>query len=756
MPLSPGARLAQYEVGDPLGSGGMGEVYKAHDLRLDRDVAIKVMAAHVAADPVMRRRFEIEARAVAALSHPSIRSIHELAVVDGVPFAVMELLEGETLRQRLARGALEWRDAVNIAASVADGLAAAHSKGFVHRDLKPENVFLTTGGAAKILDFGLALQRIAAAEMVTGAHTATGIVLGTLGYMSPEQVTGEQVDGRSDIFATGCLLYEMLSGSRLFAGLTPQETVAKLLHEARRDLKAISTAGPSELQTIISRCVERRPERRFDSASHLSAALRGLLTGSAPRSVGRQSRARGKSLAVLPFLNSTGDAGIDYLTDGITESIINSLSQLPGLRVVPRSLAFRYKGLQSDPATIGLALNARTILTGRVVRQGDVLDIQAELVDTANEAQLWGERYRHPFSDVMAVQEEIAWQISEALRLKLSATHKKKLRKRPTVNAEAYHEYLRGRHFWHNWGPENLKKAAGHFQKALEHDPAYALAYAGLGHAYGALAYYGFLAPAEGFPRARAAAERAIELDPKLPDAYATLAIERLFWGWDWKAAGEAYERAMRLNAEEPVVLTMYSLYNSTCGKHDEALALALKARKLDPLSPFVGVGVGWAYHFAGRYDAVIREMTELLTLHPTMGEAGNILISAYNDLGRHEEALAVMAKQPAWQITFDTEPMQKALSSGGAAAMFREQLDQMYRVPGLPASLGFVFAILHLKIGEVDRALEHLDRMVDEHVGGVVFLGADPILSTMLRDHPRYIALLRRAGVPQREPVGA
>lgn len=755
MSLSPGARLAQYEVSGPLGSGGMGEVYKAHDLRLDRDVAIKIMAAHVAADPVMRRRFETEARAVAALSHPSIRSIHELAVADGVPFAVMELLEGETLRHRLRRGPLEWQEAVSVGATVADGLAAAHAKGIVHRDLKPENVFLTTEGAAKILDFGLALQRMAAAEMVTGAHTATGVVLGTLGYMSPEQVTGEQVDGRSDIFATGCLLYEMLCGNPLFTGPTPQETVAKLLLDAQRDLRAISSAGPGELQTIVSRCVERRPERRFESASHLAAALRGLLTGSAPRAVGRGRRARGKSLAVLPFLNSSGDTAIEYLTDGITESIINSLSQLPGLRVVPRSLAFRYKGLQADPATIGLALNARTILTGRVVQQGDMLDIQAELVDTANEAQLWGERYRHRLSDIMAVQEEIAWQISEALRLKLSATHKRKLRKRATVNPDAYHEYLRGRHFWHNWGPENLKRAVEHFQKALEHDPSYALAYAGLGHAYGALAYYGFLPPAEGFPRARAAAERAIELDPKLPDAYATLAIERLFWGWDWKGAGEAYERAMKLNPEEPVVLTMYSLYKSTCRQHDEALALALKARKLDPLSPFVGVGVGWAYHFAGRHEDCVREMTDLLTVHPGMTEAGNMLVASYNDLGRHEEALAIMAKQPCWQLSFDAEALTRAFRAGGAIAMFREQLDQMYRVPGLPASLGFAFAILHLKIGEVDRALDHLDRMVDEHVGGVVFLGIDPILST-LRDHPRYAALLRRAGIPHVEPVSA
>ena len=748
MSLSPGTRLAQYEVTSPLGSGGMGEVYKARDLRLHRDVAIKVMAPHVAADPAMRGRFETEARAVAALSHPSIRSIHELAIADGVPFAVMELLEGETLRQRLERGPLAWRDAVTAAAAIADGLAVAHAKGIVHRDLKPENVFMTTDGSVKILDFGLALQRMAAEEAVTAAHTATGLVLGTLGYMSPEQVTGEPVDGRSDIFAGGCLLYEMLTGAKLFGGLTPQETVANLLREGPRNMKPLAAVAPAQLASVLARCLERRPERRFDSAAHLSAALRGLLTGSTPRSIGPGAKPRGKSLAVLPFLNTGGDAEIEYLTDGITESIINSLSQLPGLRVIPRSLAFRYKGLQADPATIGLALNARTILTGRVVRLGDHLDIQAELVDTASEAQLWGERFRHQVADVIAVQEEIAWQISEALRLRLSQKHKRTLRKRPTVHPEAYHEYLRGRHFWHNWGLENLKRAVEHFQKALEHDPTYALAYAGLGHAYGALAYFGAIPPAEGFPRARAAAQRALELDPKLAEAHATLALDRLFAGWDWKAAGEAYDRAMSLNPDEPLLLTMRCLYLATCGRHAEALESALKARKLDPLSPFVAMGVGWAHHFAGRHEEVIREMTDLLLVYPTMAEAGNVLVSSYQELGRHEEALAIMAKQPCWHMNFDAAALLRALHTGGASAMYREQLDQMHRMEPLPVSLNFMFAILHVKLGEIEKAFVHLDRMIEAHVGGVVFLGVDPCLSR-LRGTARYDALLARAGVP-------
>ena len=359
MALSPGQRLAQYEIVSPLGSGGMGEVYRARDLRLDREVAIKVMAEHVASDPDMRRRFETEAKAVAALSHPSILSIHELVIVDGVPVAVMELLEGETLRVRLSRGALAWREAVRIGGSIADGLAAAHAKGVVHRDLKPENVFLTASGLVKILDFGLALQRLeTASATVTGARTAQGVILGTFGYMSPEQVLGERVDGRSDICATGCVLYEMLTGRRLFAGATPQEIIASLMHDSVRELAPFDPLAPPELRAIVSRAIERDRERRFESAHDLAIALRSLLTAVAGTGLAPRARARGKSLAVLPFVNAGADPQIEHIADGITESIINSLSQLAGLRVDPRSLVFRYKGLQADPATVGLALRA--------------------------------------------------------------------------------------------------------------------------------------------------------------------------------------------------------------------------------------------------------------------------------------------------------------------------------------------------------------------------------------------------------------
>jgi len=751
--LTPGTRLAQYEIAGSLGAGGMGEVYRARDLRLNRDVAIKVMADHVAADPVMRGRFEVEARAVAALSHPSILSIYELGFAGDVPFAVMELLEGETLRTRIDRGPLPWRDAVTISAAIAEGLAAAHIKGIVHRDLKPENVFLTSDGTVKVLDFGLALHRAEGAEVATGPRTAAGLVLGTLGYMSPEQVTGVRVDGRSDIFTAGCLLYEMLTARRLFGGVTPQEIVANLLQDTAPDLRAVDPAVPAQLRAIIARSVNRDPARRFENAADVAIALRALLTGSAAGAAGTRPKRRGKSLAVLPFVNAGNDPQIEYLTDGITETIINSLSQLPGLRVVPRSLAFRYKGLQADPGTIGLALNVRTILTGRVVQQGDVLDIQAELVDTANESQLWGERFRRKLSDVLDVQEEISWQISEALRLKLSGAQKKTLRKAPTAKAEAYQEYLRGRHHWHSWNAEGFARAIEHFEKALAHDPGYALAYAGLGTTFGAMSYYGHMSPADGFPRARAAALRALELDDKLADAYVTLALERLLHAWDWAAAEAAVLRALALDPDLATAHVVYSIVQFTTSRFEGAMTAARHARALDPLSPFINMGVPWAFHFAGRFADALRESLDVLALKPGLEEAGNIAIMSYEALGRFEEAADMMTRQRCWGLAIDGRMLLRVYRESGAEAYWRARLAEMEKNTNAPPAVGFAFGIVHCNLGQYDQAIDHLERLVDARAGGAIFIGADHALAR-LRGMPRYEALLTRIGIPRRQTV--
>jgi serine/threonine protein kinase len=761
--LAPGSRIAQYEIVSTIGSGGMGVVYRARDTRLGRDVALKVMAPHIASDPVMRRRFETEARAVASLSHPGILSIYELAIVDGIPFAVMELLEGQNLRERMQQPrtsgsevdapsrpeAFPWREAVETAVAIADGLGAAHAKGIVHRDLKPENIFLTTDGHVKILDFGLALHRLelaADSERPTVARTAQGIVLGTFGYMSPEQVTGDSIDARTDIFALGCLLFEMIAGRQLFTGSTPQELIAKLLHDTVPDLTNLAPSTPPALRTILSRCIERNPARRFDSAEDLAAALRALLSSSAVR-MPRHTRARAKSLAVLPFVNATGPE-LDYLTDGITESIINSLSQLATVRVVPRSVVFRYKGLQNDPSTVGMALNARTILTGRVGRHDDTLIIQAELVDTSTESQLWGEQYRQKISDVLTVQEEIAWQISEALRLKLTSAQKKKLRKRATVNAEAYQAYLRGRHYWNQWTPEGFRRALEQFQAAIDLDPLYAAAYAGLGDTLGSMAYYGYIDPQDGFARGRAAATRALELDGDLADAHVTRGLGELFANWNWAGAERELRQAIALNPNLAIAHSILALYLSTCGRVDDALVEAKTGRDLDPLSLVSNVAVSWVLHFAGKHEEAAREALRARELAPALEEAGNILIGSYDALGRHEEAARLIGEQRCWGLRLDGQRLLEAYRRGGGDAYWRERLAQMEAAGDVPPGFQFAFAIVQMRLGNPDAAMDHLDRMVDAHVGGAVFIAVDPILR-QLRGNERFEAILRRVGTP-------
>jgi eukaryotic-like serine/threonine-protein kinase len=754
--LASGARLAQYEIVEPIGSGGMGEVYRARDPRLDRDVAIKVMAPHVASDPEMRRRFETEARAIASLSHPSILAIHELAIVDGLPVAVMELLEGQTLRSRLKQGPLPWRDAVQIAASIAEGLAAAHARGVIHRDLKPENVFLTNDNAVKILDFGLALRRLELPSLDTDrptiAHTAPHLVLGTLGYMSPEQVTGERVDGRSDVFALGCVLYEMLSGRALFAGNTPQEIVAGLMHDRAPELPPLDTAAPKELPPIVTRCLQRIPSRRFESASELAMALRALLSGTAGIGAGRRPRVRGKSLAVLPFVNTGADPATEYLTDGITENIINSVSQLSGLRVVPRSLVFRYKGLQADPATVGVALNARTILTGRVSQQGEYLTIQAELVDTSTESQLWGEQFRPRLSELVNVQQDIAWQISEALRLKLTGDQKKKLRRRAVVDPAAYQEYLRGRHFFNAWSPDGFRRAREHFERAIGHDPTYAPAYAGLGDALGSMSYYGLIPPKEGFPRSRAAAEKAISLDPELAEAYGSLGLGSLFHQRNWEDAERHFRRSIELNPRLASVHAFHAILLATLGRHDQSIGEARTARELDPLSPLINMSVGWAYYFAGQPEQAIAELlaTRDLFHGQNADELHSLLMASYENLARFEDAARTGIDHTCFGVPVDGQALLAAWGARGATGYWLERLAALDRAaPSILPMAHYNYACVLTALGRPDEAMAHLSALADHEQGSLVFLAIEPALAP-LRDRPDFDALLTRIGVPR------
>ena len=643
MSLAAGTRLGPYEILSPLGAGGMGEVYRARDSRLERDIAIKVLPTHLAKDPDALARFEREAKAVAALSHPNILAIHDFRSEQGISFSVTELLEGETLGSRLALSPLPWRKAIEIAIAVAEGLSAAHSKGITHRDLKPENLFLTSDGRIKILDFGLARWRPYSDSTETElAVTDPGTIMGTVTYMSPEQVRGMQVDAPSDIFSLGCVLYEAIAGRKAFGRPSGPETMAAILREDPPALGDSGTKIPPDVDRLIQHCLEKNPQERFQSARDLAFALRALLTNSgSSRQVAPRSRKVIDSLAVLPFANTSADANVDYLSDGITENLINNLAQLPKLRIVPRSIVFRFKGKDVDPRGVGRDLGVRALLTGRVLLRGDTLNIQTELVDVVEQSQIWGAQYNRKFSDIFAVQEEIASEICDKLRVHLSSEQKKRLAKRHTQDTEAYQLYLKGRYYWNRRVPDKVHKAIELFQQAIDKDPRFAPAYAGLADSYASLGIYGALTPKESFPKLKAAAGKALELDESLAEAHASMAWARGFYDWDWAAAEAQFKRALELKMSYATAHHFYAFLLTAVGRFDEGVAESRRAQEIEPLSVVVNAGLSLAYYHARQYDQSILQAGKTIELEPTYGAAHFALGLAREQKGSLEEAIA-------------------------------------------------------------------------------------------------------------------
>ncbi len=758
MSLTPGTRLAQFEVLAPIGAGGMGEVYRARDSRLGRDVALKVLPDHLAHDVEMRKRFEHEARAIAAISHPNIMAIHELAFVDGQPVAVVELLEGENLRTRLTRGPLPWRDAVELMAHVADGLAAAHAKGIVHRDLKPDNIFITCDLHPKILDFGLARTEHAMAAVAaasTFVATEPGRVLGTVGYMAPEQVRGETADAATDLFALGCTTLEMLTGERPFVRATAADSLAAVLNDPAPNLLLLGLQVPPRLADVVAHCLEKDRAQRFSSARELAAALRSLLTDSSTTTptVARR-RARMRSLAVLPFVNAGGETEADYLSDGITESIINSLSQLPKLRVIPRSTVFAYKGMAVNPRSVGLALNVDSLVTGRVMQQGSLLNIQAELVDVTTETQVWGDQYRHPVSELISLQEQIAWQISEALRIRLTAPEKRRLRKRATGSGDAYQEYLRGRHEWSKWRADGFHKAIGHFEAAIKIDPKYARAYAGLAETYGVMGYYGHLATDVAMTRASAAAYAALDLDPGLAEAHAAMGVCRMFHSWDWIGAEHALNKSLELEPRSPVTHMYIGLLHTALGRHDEAIAAARRGRELDPLSLLMQMGVAWTLYFARRYQESLDALREVTLLDPGFPDALSFLGVIYERLGLLERAAESFGRA-SW---FFGAPVQEAavtamkagLEADGGLGYWRVRVqfaDALRQTAAAAGVAEYASAVAMTQAGNIDQAFVHLDRVTAQRAGQAAFLKVDPSFDPLHGDE-RWDLILRRIGL--------
>ena len=729
----------------------MGQVYRGRDPRLGRDIAIKILARDAAQDAEAEGRLEREARAIAALSHPNIVAVHDVGREGGDFYIVTELLEGRTLRDHIEREALSWRRAVEIGAEVAEGLAAAHAKSIVHRDLQPENVFLTDEGRVKILDFGLAQTDPMLAERdetdiptTKWFQTHPGTVIGTLGYMSPEQLRGESVDPTADIFSLGCILYEMVTARRPFHRESGAATIAAILQESLPS-SDLSDRVPPEFARIIEGCLEKTPSMRFQSARDLALSLRAIASSTSIdndtllRKITRRRTKAIDSLAVLPLVNALNDPNADYLTDGITEGVINRLSQLPKMKVMARSTVFRYKNRDADALAIGRELRVRAVITGVVKQAGDHLQISIELVDTNDGSQLWGETYTRNLADLSKLSAEMSHEIAEKLRVKLTGAEKKKLRRQVTENSEAYQLYLKGRYHWNKRTGEGLRRGVAFFREAIASDPSFASAYSGLADCFITLGTNIPLPPHETMPKAKAAAMKAIEISDSLAEPWASLGAVRWWFEWDWEGAEEAYRRAIELNPNYATAHDGYSMLLAARGRFDEAVEQVTKACDLDPLSLICAVHAGWPFYFARDHESAIRRFRKALELDEHFIPAHGWLGMALGQQRRYDEAI------DAFHRALDVERisiLKAMLAHTHAIAGHREKalelLEELERERADRYISPYDIAVIHTGLGDTPRALDALRAAVDDRSAWMVFLDVDPRLDS-LRDEPAF-----------------
>jgi serine/threonine protein kinase/Tfp pilus assembly protein PilF len=840
MPLSPGTSLGHYEIQSQIGAGGMGEVYLAHDTRLKRKVALKVLPLDLINNRERMRRFEQEARAASALNHPNIITIHEIGSEGRIHFIVTEFIDGHSLRHSIQSGPLEVKKALDIAAQISSALSAAHEAHIVHRDIKPENIMLRRDQIVKVLDFGLAklikpephaLDSEGPTKIL--ANTAPGMIMGTVIYMSPEQARGLEIDARTDVWSLGVVIYEMVTGRAPFEGATPSDIIAAILKNNPPGLTVYAPGIPSELERIVMKALSKDMEERYQTIEDLSSDLKSLkqrmefeaelaragsperrsalqaiatddrptvvdtaqitplpsqtsntdvtpfkpastvqITVAAKRNKSRaltvlvisvavtisivvfaytryfsgSGTADTRSIAVLPFTNMSDDPETEYLSDGISESLINSLSQIPGLKVIARSSSFKYKGSGPDPQEIARVLGVGMVLTGRVAQRGGNLLISTELMDAREGTQMWGAQYNRAAEDLLAVQAEISSEIAGKLSLRLSPDQRQQFARRETANPKAYELQLKGLYHWRKGGIENWKKAVEYYEQAIALDPHYALAYARLAGSYKSLVGNSVLDPKEFTPKAEEAAREALELDESLADAHYVLANLRTD-AWDWAAAEREFKRAVELNPNLAGARNAYSAYLSVVGRHDEAIAEIQRATELDPLSLIVHANVGYRLYFARRHDQAIEALKKALELDKNYDLAHIILGYAYAAKGMYPDA--IMAYEEAIKRGGDTPSVRIALGAAYAQAgdhgRARAILEQLQTGKGYvsPGEL----AILYTALGEREQAFATFEKAYAAHDLQLQYLGVDPHYDS-LRSDPRFTDLMRRVGL--------
>jgi len=762
MPLSAGDKLGPYEILASIGAGGMGEVYRARDARLNRDVAIKVSGEQFS------ERFESEAKAIAALNHPNICQIYDV----GPDFLVMEYIDGRPIVDCEQPQAIPPDEALQLARQIAAALETAHGKGIIHRDLKPANILVTSGGVVKLLDFGLAKQNqdsLTDNETQSIGITQVGTIMGTPAYMSPEQAEGKPADARSDIFSFGAVLYEMLAGRRAFSGGSSAATLGAIVHKNPELLNA-----PPALEAIVRKCLSKSPDGRFQTATDLRQALeeastRGI-SGFKRRAIAlaiavsllviasagvfiylRRSKAGIDSIAVLPLENRGNDPDAEYISDGVTESINNSLARLPSLKVTPHSVALHYKGKAMDVQKVGDELGVQAVLTGDVRQRGDDLTINVELDDIRNGKQLWGEQYNRKVADLLAVQSDIAREVSQRLRSQLSVEDQQKLTKGSTDNPEAYRLYLKGKYYTNKLSKDGFGKGIDYFNQAIAVDPNYGLAFSGLAYNYVNQDDW-FMSPNEAGPKTKNAAKRALAIDESDAGAHLSMAIVTHWYDWNWVAAEKEFKRAIELSPNNSDAHTYYSWFLAPMERYDQAIAESKLAQRADPQSGFAAFSVGAAFVFARQWDPAIEQLHRAIEIDPNFWFSHCFLGRAYEQKGKLPEAIVEF--QRAVELEKDNAEtwsgLGHAYALSGNRAEAQKILDHLKEVSAHSWVAPYNSAVIYAGLGDKNQAFALLDQAYkDRSYYLATYLATDARMDS-LRSDPRFGELHRRVGLPE------